>query len=706
MIRSIRPRVVMVAILLIAAAVAPQLRSTVAAGTPSSGTISQGSPSLAYTAGPFAVPVADPLVCDALEAPCDRYALTVDTPAGFEATNSVKVVVSWENRAADFDLYVLDAEGRTITSSSSGQSPEAALIPAKAGTYTLLVVPFDPLGQSFNGTITFSPKVASGTSAAPRRYRNYASPDALGNGAGEPSIGSNWKSGSILYLSGFETLMVTDFQAGSHGATWTNRRAGSVTTGKGCLVNNVSLDPIGFVDRATGRWFESHLLADPVINSETCFTDDDGLHYTQGQGGGLGQAADHQTIGGGPYKPGIKDALGVPIGPSGAYPQAVYYCSQDIVLANCSRSDDGGLTFRPAVTIYTVQSGCSGLHGQVKVAPNGTVYVPNKGCGGEQGVIVSLDNGLSWTPRQVPGSVQHKSDPSVGIATDGTVYFGYVNGDGRPHVAVSRDDGITWTDDHDVGAALGLNNAVFPAAVAGDPSRGAVAFLGTTTGGNYEAADFPGIWQVYVAHTYDGGKSWETVTVDTPEDPVQVGCVWLSGGSNDCRNLLDFIGATVDPSGLVHVGYADGCTKTCVTDPKVLTDAANGYRTEKATIARQTGGLRLFRDHDPDLVVSDLRMGISRSQSAVVVATIANRGETDAGAFVVRFSDGTRSIDASVSGVPAGGTIKVSVVWSTQLKNGSYTITATADATNAVPETNEANNSLTRTFVVNGNKVN
>jgi subtilase family serine protease len=65
---------------------------------------------------------------------------------------------------------------------------------------------------------------------------------------------------------------------------------------------------------------------------------------------------------------------------------------------------------------------------------------------------------------------------------------------------------------------------------------------------------------------------------------------------------------------------------------------------------------------------------------------------------LIRFSDGTRSLDATVSGLPAGAR----VVWSTQIKNGTYTITATADATNVIPETNEANNSLTRTFVVNG----
>ncbi len=671
------------------------------AGTPSSGTISQTTSSLAYTAGPFLVPVADPSVCDALSAPCDAYALTVDTPAGFETTNDVRIEISWAERAADFDLYVFDAAGNTLTSSATGQDPEAALIPAKAGTYTLLVVPFDPQGQTFSGTITFSPKIAAGSSNAAMWYRSYPAPQNSRTArAGEPSIAANWKTGSILFQSDFWTYRVSGFDPASHASTWTDR-----TPKLTQCVSELSLDPIGFGDPATGRYFNTQLLANPALNSETCFTDDDGLTWTQSQGGGLGQSIDHETVGGGPYKPGIVNALGLPVGPTTAYPHAVYYCSQDLVLANCSRSDDGGRTFGPAVTIYTVQSGCSGLHGHVKVAPSGTVYVPNKGCGGGQGVIVSLDDGQTWTPREVPGTVQSKSDPSVGIGATGTVYFGYVNGDGRPHIAVSRDEGITWTGDRDVGAALGLENAVFPAVVAGDDGRAAFAFLGTTTPGNYEDAGFQGVWQLYVAHTYDGGRTWTTTTVDDPSDPVQVGCIWLSGGGNDCRNLLDFMDATVGADGLVYVGYPDGCVNTCVTDPKVSNDVALGYRTSYATIAKQMSGLSLFRANDPDLVVTDLRMGITHARQAVVVATVANMGRSDAGAFVVRFGDGSRSIDVSVAGVPAGGSLKVSAIWDPAVKNGTYTVTATADATNVVPETNEVNNSLTRTFEVSGNKV-
>jgi hypothetical protein len=265
-------------------------------GTPSSGTLSTAQPALAYTAGPFVVSVADPLVCDVVDAPCDRFALTVDTPTGFETTNNVKVVVSWENKAADFDLYVLDATGRTLTSSSSAQDPEAVLFAAKAGSYTLLVVPFNPLGQTFSGTITFSPKQAGGTSLAAQRYRSYPAPINSRTGrAGEPSIASNWNSGAILFQSSFFTYLVSDFDPASNASTWTERTPPIVPSTNSTCVQELSLDPIGFGDPITGRYFNSQLLTDPIINSETCFTDDDGLTWLQSQGGGFGQSVDHQN---------------------------------------------------------------------------------------------------------------------------------------------------------------------------------------------------------------------------------------------------------------------------------------------------------------------------------------------------------------------------------------------------------------------------
>ena len=64
----------------------------------------------------------------------------------------------------------------------------------------------------------------------------------------------------------------------------------------------------------------------------------------------------------------------------------------------------------------------------------------------------------------------------------------------------------------------------------------------------------------------------------------------MQGGSNPCRNLLDFMGSAVDKEGRVLVGYADGCVN--------CSGPSDSHRS-KATIARQVNGRRLFAQYDP-----------------------------------------------------------------------------------------------------------
>ena len=87
----------------------------------------------------------------------------------------------------------------------------------------------------------------------------------------------------------------------------------------------------------------------------------------------------------------------------------------------------------------------------------------------------------------------------------------------------------------------------------------------------------------------------------TPGDPVQRGCIWNSGGSNPCRNLLDFNGITIDRTGHVMVGFADGCVgpaldpgSNCVASTEV---SANGLVNHGA-IVRQLTGKTLFARYD------------------------------------------------------------------------------------------------------------
>src|SRR4029079_9427210 len=119
-------------------------------------------------------------------------------------------------------------------------------------------------------------------------------------------------------------------------------------------------------------------------------------------------------------------------------------------------------------------------------------------------------------------------DPAVAIDDSGRVYFGMSNstvagsatGGCNAVVATSTDRGQTWQNIYDVGAAYGLKNVGFPAAVAVDAGRAAVAFYGSTTSGDGAANNFSGVWHLYVANTFDAGRHW-TVTDATPNDPIQ-----------------------------------------------------------------------------------------------------------------------------------------------------------------------------------------
>ncbi|MGN6332102.1 MAG: sialidase family protein, partial [Motilibacteraceae bacterium] len=536
------------------------------AAAPADGSVNDTATSTSWTAGPFAVAnltgTLGQVTCSAAT-PCDDFTLSVGTSTAFAGSHQLKVDISWANSAADYDLYVLDASGNVLQTSASSSDPETVLLPATAGTYSVRIVPYTPLGDTVTGTATLVDTAStSGTGGAAQpgspTYATYAAPESLpgAHEAGEPSIGNSWKSGATLYQSYLNTYRVTFDDATSPAkATFADATA-SLTNG--CPQGDTqSLDPILFTDHATGRTFESQLAGKAAL---TCYTDDDGKTWAPSQGSGINSGVDHQTLGGGAFPAGDLGPL-----PTSSYKNAVYYCSQDIADASCAVSRDGGTTFGPAVPMYSLLD-CGGLHGHVKVAPDGTVYVPNKGCGANQAVVVSEDAGTSWSVRPDPASLAGDSDPSVGIGAKGSVYLGYQNKDGTPRIAVSRDKGKTWLYDQNVGAALGIKNVVFPTVVAGDDDRAAFAFLGTTTGGNYQdATTFTGVWHLYVATTYDGGQTWSTVDA-TPTDPVQKGSICTGGTTcGQDRNLLDFIDSTVDEQGRVLVAFADGCTGTCAS---------------------------------------------------------------------------------------------------------------------------------------------
>ena len=242
-------------------------------------------------------------------------------------------------------------------------------------------------------------------------------------------------------------------------------------------------DPILFTDHLTGRTFVAQLEGLTPLGSTIEYTDDDGDTFNPSQGAGP-SCVDHQTIGGGPFREPL------PPGVTPLYPHAVYYASQCVSNATSELSVDGGITFPIQGNMFTAAD-CAGLHGHIKIAPDGTAYVPDKACsmagvpfvfGGEASVAVSEDNGLTWAVRPVPGATSDAGvdDPSVGVswcppgplpcdkaARSNTIYLGFMFADGRAGIAKSDDRGVSWTTPVDVGAQLGVKHIAFPAVVRG-----------------------------------------------------------------------------------------------------------------------------------------------------------------------------------------------------------------------------------------------
>jgi hypothetical protein len=562
----------------------------------------------------------------------DSFTLTTDLPAGYAAQHPQTYIrvqfsgdVAAESESLHADTSTPDptdstahwADGRPLAEgvnqalliASSG--PRNVIIDNSGGNGTVNVsialvhIPDDPGNRDL-------PTAAHGIGPRFAVHKPKRFP-GIGLAAAEPTIGLNPNTGSVFYMNTLEALRVKfDDNTTPAQDNWQQRAALESAL--------VTLDPILASDLGTGRVFSLN-LSGPISTAD--FSDDDGESWLPGGNGFPTSGVDHQSLGAGPYP---TSGLGSLI-PHPLYPDAVYYCSQGVVIAYCSRSDDGGINFNPAVPIYNAVTlgglaggatsginNCTGLHGHIKVGGDGTVYLPNKGCDldlpiygrGLAGLLISHDAGETWDISEIPditSGIDTKSDPSVAIGNDNTIYFGLSPLDEHLRVAVSRDGGQTWINTTDVGAIAGVHASQFPAMVAGDAGRAAVAFLGTQfpagevdPGTNFlnasqpaEANDYPGVWHLYVATTLDYGEHW-FVEMVAPEDLAQgPGGI---GGSGANRNLLDFIDAAIDLQGRILVGYADGCLGDCAA-------GTQGHFHRVAAIARQSGGPRMLSAFDP-----------------------------------------------------------------------------------------------------------
>ncbi len=491
-------------------------------------------------------------------------------------------------------------------------------------------------GATPTPTATPTPSGTPLTANVPRYVNHYAPPGVMED-AGEPTMGVNWNTenvvrapwqtfqnrlrngtvlqtfngGTSLYYGGINSYFLRatfDDCASPAGVQWDQIPLVTANTTRGFY------DPILYTDHWTGRTWVGQELGLTPGGSTLEFTDNDGDTMHPSEGAAPSGGVDHQTIGGGPFHAPTPPTTITPKNPpdpaATPYPHSVFYASQAILTATSQLSLDGGFSFPVQTPMYTWQD-CTGLHGHIKIAEDGTAFVPNKACeelnvpfvfGGNPAVVVSEDNGATWDIRTVPGipSDAGLDDASVGVSwcppntptCDKTerskhIYLGFMYTGGRPGIAYSNNKGQSWARIVDLGALTGIKHIAFPAVAVGDPDRAAFAFFGTKTQGDYSAPEFPGVWHMYIAQTFDYGQTW-TVQNVSPEGPIQRGGIC---GDGTCRNLLDFIDIQIDRQGRVLVAGEDGCIAGCEIG------GANSF-TAKAFITRQAGGKRMFSIYD------------------------------------------------------------------------------------------------------------
>ncbi len=405
----------------------------------------------------------------------------------------------------------------------------------RPGTYTVRV---SLLAEDVLATATLDVDV---TSDAP-----FFLLSDVGRNGPEPSVGIT--SDKCIFFAAMESVM----RSCDYGTTWD--RTNSITT------SPVSFDPYLWVDRDTDRIFDIQMIH--LACTWIAWSDDGGRSWT-------GNPFDCGTL---PLNDHIKLATGPwtdeALAQNPVYPNAVYFCYNKLVGVYCATSFDGGATFA-----YTRPACNGGLHGAIETAVDGTVYVPPRS--GNPHVCLSRDNGLTWVTRSVDARFPHPDphkNPEVATDRASNAYYTWIDTDHRVRLSTSP-DGNAWTSSVVVSPAA-VTSSTFVHAVAGDPGRVAVTYLGSeNTNANPHHAPIDARYDLYVSislNALDEVPVWTTVKIT--EDPVQIGSICLNSG--DCRdgnrNLLDFNDMHIGPDGRIHIAFADGCTGGCATkdDPK------------------------------------------------------------------------------------------------------------------------------------------
>lgn len=419
----------------------------------------------------------------------------------------------------------------------------------------------------------------------------------------EPTIGVT-EDGAV-FTNGFSSGPEEILRSTDEGATWT-RVTPQIA---GVSTHPLTADPYVYVDKQTSRIF----MVDYVFAcSEISFSDDRGESWTTSLGGcGHG---DHQTLFAGPP---------VTSRPTG-YRNVVYYCALTggISVAGlssaCSKSLDGGVTFRPTGSPaffddptqpegnYGIRGACGGFNGHGVVGPDGAVYLPRGWCG-QPWLAISKDEGLTWRRVQVAFNGMTVTEVGergheAGVAVDGSgvLYYVWTARDRLPYLATSSDEGSTWSEPMMV-APPGVKEVAMPGIDVGSDGRIAIVYLGSTDSpgppfiertdcivdligcakaGGHDLLNAFGIpivvdkqvaeryqnttWNGYITASLDplsAAPTFLSASVNDPNDPIARG---LCGPDPNRCEVGDFFDVVVAPDGTPWASLVDACVDRCV----------------------------------------------------------------------------------------------------------------------------------------------
>lgn len=403
-----------------------------------------------------------------------------------------------------------------------------------------------------------------------------------GHAGAEPNLGIT-ASGAILATAFDEVIRSTD-----GGATWEQVWVLGLE-GAGAPVDPIrNFDPMLWVDTDTDRIF--NVPMNVILGcAQIVWSDDDGSSWTEGpEACGPVPPFDHQKFATGPPSAQAPPMAGM------VYPNVAILCYGQLASNVCMMSYDGGLTWPVSQPVWNLAasdgSSCASQNGHPAFSEDGVIVVPKAwGCDGLY-VVVSEDSGQTWTLKPGPKVGGDTVDPDVTFTPDGTLYALWQGDDHLSYLARSSDNGDSW-DGPWVVSPPGVGSSVFAAISSGTDGRVAMSFVGTRDTTKYpnEAPD-EARWHLYIVTSDDAHTELPTFTshqVTPDEDPVQVGCVWIGGGGNPCRNLLEFIDSAVHPdTGDVHIIYTEGCTDGCAGKEDATGDDS---RDRQVALARLDG---------------------------------------------------------------------------------------------------------------------